>query len=293
MHRTGLPMYLYYNTEFPECGDGTLFHFTKYENFEKIFESLTLRPSSFENLNDLNEGNVGNMDMSKNFWVMYRAGKYIKERCHILSFSQNYDYDGWVQEGTNHPAMWAHYAENSKGVCIVIDKDTFIKKNQAIFDRYFYKFENVEYDFFNTPNDDKINYNATTPEDFIKDNWKTLFFLKHKDWENECEHRLFVMDYSGDFSIDRCIKYIVLGSKIIEEYPGTQIKKILDKVVDPSSICYHKFGPHSFATTSYNNHGYFTSEISGQIMEIVRANISDEKYASYYKWLKDEQGYLI
>ena len=290
---TELPMYLYRIVELPECGDGTLFHFTKYENFLKILEQFTLRLSSFEELNDLNEGNLSNMNMDKNFRVMYETEKYIKERCHILSFSQNYDIDGWVQEGTNHPAMWAHYANNSRGVCIVIDKNAFIKKNQAVFDRYFYKFEDIEYDFFNTPNDNKINYNAVTPEDFIKNNWKTLFFLKHKDWENECEHRLFIMDYDGNLSIDGCIKYIVLGRKIFEEHPGTQIKTIIDKVVEPSSICYHKFIPHSFATTCYSNHGYFTFDIAGHIMGIVRANVSDEKYASYYKWLKDEQGYLI
>lgn len=290
---TELPMYLIRIAELPECGDGTLFHFTKYEKFQKILDGFSLHLSSFEKLNDLNEGNVGNMNMSKNFRVMYGAGKYIKERCHILSFSQNYDYDGWVQEGTNHPAMWAHYADNSEGVCIVIDKDTFIKKNQAVFDRYFYKFENVKYDFFNTPNDNKINYDATTPEDFIKKNWKTLFFLKHKDWENECEHRLFIMDYDGSLSIDGCIKYIVFGRKLFEESHRAKIKAIMDMVVDPSSICYRKFVPHSFATTCYGDHGYFTFDIAGHIMGIIRANVSDENYANYYKWLKEEQGYLV
>ena len=47
--------------------------------------------------------------------------------------------------------MWAHYAENSNGVCIVIDKETFIKKNKAILGSHFYKFEDIEYRLFNTP----------------------------------------------------------------------------------------------------------------------------------------------
>lgn len=91
---------------------------------------MTLLPSSFGNLNDMNEGNVNNMNMNNNFLVMYNAEKYIKDRCRILSFSQNYDIGGFGQEGTNHPAMWAHYAENSNGVCIVLDKDAFVKKTK-------------------------------------------------------------------------------------------------------------------------------------------------------------------
>lgn len=290
MLRTYLPAYLYYNVELPERGDGALFHYTKFGSFLKILEDLTLLPSSFGRLNDMNEGNVSNMNMNKNFKVMYNAEKYIDERCHILSFSQNYDEHGFVQEGTNHPAMWAHYADNSDGVCIVIDKDAFIEKNKKVLNAHFYKFEDVEYDVFNTPNDDKINYKASTPEEFIKNNWKTLFFLKHKDWESEDEHRLFIMDYDGKLSIDGCIKYIVLGRKVFLD--DSRIKAIVDKVVDPASSCYRKFVPHSFATMCYDNHGYSTMEIAFKIDSIVRANLSDKKYADYVRWLKEEQGYV-
>ena len=250
---------------------------------------MTLLPSSFGNLNDMNEGNVNNMNMNNNFLVMYNAEKYIKDRCHILSFSQNYDIGGFGQEGTNHPAMWAHYAENSKGVCIVLDKEAFIKKNKDVFSTHFYKFEDVLYDIFNTPNDEVINYKAKTPEEFIMNNWKVLFFMKHKDWENEDEHRLFIMDYDGKLSIDGCIKYIVLGRKVFLD--ASRIKLIMDMVVDPKFICYHKFIPHSFATMCYNNHGYSTMEIAYKIEMIVRENLLDYRYTDYERWLKEEQGY--
>lgn len=286
---TELPMYLYYHTEFPHRGDGALFHFTKFDSFLKILEDMTLLPSSFGNLNDMNEGNVSNMNMNENFMIMYNAEKYINEHCHILSFSQNYDISGLGHEGTNHPAMWAHYAENSNGVCIVIDKETFIKKNRTILDSHFYKFEDVEYNIFNTPNDTDINYKANTPEEFIKNNWKALFFLKHKDWENEDEHRLFIMDYDGKLSIDGCIKYIVLGRKLFLD--DKRIKAIMDRVVDPVSVSYCKFVPHSFVTVCYDNHGYSSFEIAFKIDLILRANQSDERYADYVRWLKEKHGY--
>lgn len=273
---TKLPIYLYHHEELPYRGDGALFHFTKFESFLKILEDMTLLPSSFGNLNDMNEGNVNNMNMNNNFLVMYNAEKYIKDRCRILSFSQNYDIGGFGQEGTNHPAMWAHYAENSNGVCIVLDKDAFVKKNKEVLGKHFYKFEDIVYDIFNTPNDEVINYKANTPEEFIMNNWKALFFMKHKDWENEDEHRLFIMDYNGKLSIDGCIKYIVLGRKVFLD--ASRIKLIMDMVVDPKFICYHKFIPHSFATMCYNYHGYSTMEIAYKIEMIVRENLLDRRY---------------
>lgn len=282
-------MYLYYNNELPSRGDGTLFHFTSWKNFQLIMNDLSLLPSSFGNLNDLNEANVNNMNMTENFMVMYDAEKYIKERCHLLCFSQNYEINGIGQEGSNHPAMWAHYAENSDGVCIVIDKEKFIKTNRQILDTHYYQFEDVSYSIINTLDDEEIDYKVETPEEFIKNNWKGLFFLKHKDWENEDEHRLLIMDYEGKFSIDGCIKYIVLGRKVFLD--NAKMKSIIDMVVDPSHPCYHRFIPHSFATVSYNTSGYFTHEIFGHIMQIVMANSDNELYAEYRRWLNDEMGY--
>ena len=288
---TELPAYLYWHEETPCKGDGVLFHYTNLESFKKILEDLTLQPSSFERLNDMNEGNVHNMNLSRNFMVMYNADKYIKENCRIISFSQNYEINGLGHEGTNHPAMWAHYADNSNGVCIVIDKETFIAKNKDIFENYFYKFEDVEYNLFNTPNDGKIDFEANAEQEFIIKNWKSLFFLKHKDWENEDEHRLFIMDYNGKLSIDGCIKYIVFGRKLFLD--DTKIKELLDIIVNPSSICYQKFTPRSFASMCYNTHGYDTMDIAFKIIMIVKNNISDSLYADYVEWLKNEQGYDI
>lgn len=288
---TKLPAYLYWHEELPHKGNGALFHYTNLESFKKILEDLTLLPSSFERLNDMNEGNVHNMNLSQNFMVMYNTDKYIKEKCRIICFSQNYDIKGFGQEGTNHPAMWAHYADNSNGVCIVIDKEAFISKNKDIFENHFYKFENVEYNFFNTPDDEKIDFEAETEQDFIKKNWKPLFFLKHKDWENEDEHRLFIMGYDGKLSIDGCIKYIVLGRKLFLD--NIRIKDLLDIIVNPSSICYHKFTPHSFATMCYNSHGYDTMDIASKILSVVMSNISEPPYLDYVEWLNTEQGYDI
>lgn len=290
MIQTDFPMYLMHSYELPHRGDGLLFHFTKAESFFKIMEDMTLLPSSFEKLNDLNEGNIHNMGMNRNFMVMYNAEKYIKEKCHIISFSQNYEINGYCIEGTNHPAMWGHYADNSNGVCIVINKEAFISKNKTVLDQYFHKFEDVKYSMFNIPEEDAIVTNVDTPEEFIQKNWQGLFFLKHEDWKNEDEHRLFIMGYDGKLSIDGCIKYIVLGRKFFLD--DNKIKKLTDLIVNPNSVCYKKFVPHSFATTCYDSTGYSTFEIAFKIHEIIRKHsLSDKMYKDYDVWLHDEQGY--
>lgn len=288
MLSTELPVYLYGVMESPYKGDGALFHYTSLGSLKKIMEDLTLKLSSFAGLNDMNEGNVYNMSLNRNFTVMRGAERLIKERCHIISFSQNYGTQDYGIEGTNHPAMWAHYADNSNGACIVIDKDAFIAKNEGILSQCFYQFEDVVYSPFNTPDYKDIDYEAKTPEEFIKNNWKSLFFLKHQDWANEDEHRLFIMDcdakdYNGKLSIYGCIKYIVLGRKIF--WDDTKIKEILDIVVNPESICYRRFLPHSFATTCYDIRGYRTFEIASRIEKIVRMNMSAPLYADYKRWI--------
>ena len=273
----------------PRQGDRELYHYTKFESFENIMKDLTLLPSSFEKLNDMNEGNVHNLDLNRNFKVMSETEKFKNEHCHILCFSQNYDVQGCEIEGTNHPAMWAHYADNSNGVCLVINKDAFIKANKDILSHHFYKFEDVEYSFFNSPYDKNINYEATSPHEFIMDNWKFLFYQKHQDWENEKEHRLFIMDYDGKFSIKDCVEKIVLGRKVFRNH--NRIKEVLDMIVNPDFSCYRNFIPHSFYTTCYGLDGYSTFSIALQIETIIRENIYNPNYANYKKWLEEEQGY--
>ena len=99
------------------------------------------------------------------------------------------------------------------------------------------------------------------------------------------------MDYDGKLSIEGCIKYIVLGHRLFLN--DSKIKEIMDRVLDPDSACYRKFVPHSFAESSYNFDGYFTHEIAFKIVQIIKANLADERYAEYEKWLNCEQGYSI
>ena len=123
---TEMPAYLYYNAELPRRGDGALFHYTKFDSFLKILEDMTLLPSSFGRLNDMNEGNVSNMNMNENFKVMYDAEKYIKERCHLLSFSQNYDICFFVYHNANAIRIVSIVSPHGRMVCTLMPESAYI-----------------------------------------------------------------------------------------------------------------------------------------------------------------------
>lgn len=65
--------------------------------------------------------------------------------------------NGCCQEGSNHPAMWAHYGENSNGVCIVLDQESLIDNNKELLADYFYKLEDIDYSAVCSPDDSITN----------------------------------------------------------------------------------------------------------------------------------------
>lgn len=184
-----------------------LYHFTKAESLFKVIENMTLKFSTFNNLNDLNEKelNFGFFDS----FLPLQIERYIVENCKLISFTRDYNRFG-ENKGINHPRMWAQYAGNNTGACIVINEKKFKEINSEILKKAFCKMENVKYkDFiFNGEYEDDVE-----PKNFIKKEYKKLFFLKHVDWKNENERRLFYIGDENFISINNCIEYICLGNR--------------------------------------------------------------------------------
>ena len=279
-----LPLFdLYYNEE---KGTKTLYHFTSSKSFFLILDDLKLKISSFKNLNDLNEANLRNFEF-QNKEFRDELKEYIDNNCGIISFSQDYQIKGFPIKGINHPAMWAHYAGNSEGVCIAIDKDLFIKKNKNILSRKksFYRFGSVRYRPINAPRN--VVYNGEKLSEFIKKYYKSLFFLKHIDWQNEYEYRLFIIGNNEKLSIDGCIKYVVLGSKFYDNKKS--MNELIDKITNAKSMCFRKFVPHSFAVAVYGIGGYRADGVLAVhgICDIIENKVSD--YKDYKDYLDEMQ----
>ncbi|MBA7550333.1 hypothetical protein ES705_42845 [subsurface metagenome] len=130
--------------------------------------------------------------------------------------------------------MWSHYGNSHEGMCLEIDKEAFIKENQAILENNLHFFENVKYLAKENYKDKPSFYNSNNDWDnslrnFIQVNYEYLFFTKSHFWEKEDEHRVVVIDekWNGLFSIQKSLKAIIIGMYCYEKYLAT-IEEIIN-----------------------------------------------------------------
>ena len=237
-------MYLYGNTMIPMVGDGFLYHFTSANSLMLILQEMRLKLSNFSNLNDLNETDLC-CEWSDGGFDAIRIKQYIIEHCKLISFTQNY-YEGEprlssAQLGGNHARMWAQYAANNSGACIVINEQKFIEDNKSILKNSFYRFDNVEYS--RNLYDEKI-CTTSIPSEFVKDNYKHIFFKKHIDWGREHERRFFGIDMPEYLSILNSVEFIYLGQYFITN--KSSMRTLIETLISPLSKCSKILTPHDF-----------------------------------------------
>jgi hypothetical protein len=137
--------------------------------------------------------------------------------------------------------MWAQYAANSSGACIVINEQKFIEDNKSILKNSFYRFDNVEYS--RNLYDEKI-CTTSIPSEFVKDNYKHIFFKKHIDWEREHERRFFGIDMPEYLSILNSVEFIYLGQYFIKN--KSSMRTLIETLISPLSKCSKILTPHDF-----------------------------------------------
>ena len=253
---------LFQPTEPYSLGDKTLYHFTKASSFFKIIKEMKLKVSRFNNLNDMNEANLHNLYMNDNL-IALNSRQYIEKHCSLVCFTQNYSVGNRPLKGTNHPAMWAHYANNSFGACIVLDEEMLMQKNSEILNKCFWQFADVEYSLRNGTDEASLQL-KDNPEDFVKANYKQLFFLKHNDWSNEHERRLLMVDGSNYLDIDGCVKYIVLGDLFVKS--KSHILKLKQYITNSSYACSNNLDMRSFGRIFHSDHGYVDYSLNLQLL---------------------------
>ena len=265
-------MYQYGTTRLPSLDDKFLYHFTSADSLMKILEDMTLKLSRFDNLNDLNEKevNFGSYDWS----YMMKLKEHIVDHCQLISFSQNFQNEGqFCQCGCNHPRMWAQYADNNKGACVVINEKRFIEENETISRDIFPIIENVSYfPFINT---EEIKERANS-EIFLKENYEKLFFMKNDDWQQEHERRFFCIDGPDYLSIDNCIEFICLG-KHFSKYDD-----LSNVLIDSMERKHAKLIPHDFTLQVNQNGKIMCIEIASKIIENIKSKKAKaNKYLNY------------
>lgn len=268
------------NSEMPSPNDGLLFHYTKFESFLKIIETMQLKSSPLCKMNDLNEAGIDSLDWSGDFLKMIEAEKYVKEKCSVICFSKNYRTGLLCQFGSNHPAMWAHYADNSNGVCFVLDKTILLNLNRNNLRSVFRKVGNVRYCHDCSPNDGIMNYKCSDASEFVRRNCKELFFKKHKDWRQEGEVRFLVESPEFYLNIKGAIKYIILGART--KINEASLERIIWEIITPGTKSYHYLIPQSFAEISRSPFGYYTDAAAYRIQnQICRMSTLAKDYLNW------------
>ena len=260
-----------------------LYHFTSEESLFKIIENMTLKFSTFDNLNDLNEKEV-NFGFTDSFFPL-QIEQFIIEHCKMISFTQDYQRNcrnSSYEKGINHPRMWAQYANNHQGACIVINENKFKEINKETLSKGYKEIENVDYDSWLFYGVSEENQN---PKDFIMQNFKTIFFKKHNDWQNENERRLFYIGDENFISINNCIEYICLGNKF------NNYDKLMDAIVISAFKGNQFLKPHDFQKILVSSGGVSGIDNAHEIFKQITA--SNDKSLNYISKLRKIGYYTI
>jgi hypothetical protein len=203
-----------------------IYHYTKTEKLSLILSEMRLKMSSHRETNDPRE-------KVHSFNGIFHGPKheYSNNRCILLieDFMNNYPTvscfsgDTSNKNGFDLPTMWAHYAENHKGICLKINTQKYLFENKSIksaFDKmdYISKAEFNRFEIF-----------EETTEDVIL---KKLVFQKRDDWSSENEWRLFSMEGEEYCSIMKSLEAIILGLEFDQTLLPTIEKLINDSNID-------------------------------------------------------------
>ncbi|WP_343852950.1 DUF2971 domain-containing protein [Algoriphagus jejuensis] len=241
---------------------------------------MSLKLSSFENLNDLNEKEVNLYGVD--FLKSAEVEEFILGRCRLLSFSRNFPNSKSVELGYRKPRMWAQYGDNHAGACIAINESKFVKENKEILSSCFNKIRNVKY--VNWAYSDLNNSLVELPaHEFVVKYFNKLFFEKYKDWRHEDERRLFLIGEVDFLSINNCVEFVVLGSKFSSE---NEICRVLEDSISRAGK--QILIPHDFRKASNSGGGINSIDWAHRILEEVEKRKMNS--ISYLKYL-NSNGY--
>lgn len=175
-----------------------LYHYTSFNTGLIILLSKMLRMSPLSNMNDINES----------YRMLYSSGCDISDVESEMKryFQSSFTIDDDFLPGFALPAMWGHYADKGKGVCLVFDMHKLLKRfRQEIF------FHGA-ISYYDGPYDASIIV-EDNPQEYCIKHYQNIFFSKSADWAYEREYRLVCRseDDLVEIDISDCIIAIVVN----------------------------------------------------------------------------------
>ena len=224
-----------------------LYHYTRAKTLiDKILPSKAIQFGSYQNLNDPREAKTwpfvfytSSVDTNDKFKssVFEEVSNYITQKTLVLCCTQDDplvtdgDKDRDIRSGYGHPRMWSQYADDHKGVCIVLNKNILHKSILLKFGNKGLYYGPVSYlKTVSGPNskaydiqylDDILNNSVSNVIEPHLDKYnKELFFTKHIDWQDEWEYRWVFRSKDNTpilISISDCITAVIVGNECTEK----------------------------------------------------------------------------
>jgi len=211
----GHPVFDYEDPNGPADPDKYVYHYTRWERLLNIMET-GFRLSVLAYMNDPRESQdwilhttiyttIYEPEIRVDRDALDKAVAAYKRRLRASAFCLDQPSTGEHApsvRGYGRPRMWAQYAENHRGVCIVFDRESL---NQAIRTTYpdhdgsFVRDGRVNYvTSHNDPASIALEYREGEAEACVNEYFTrygaSLFFTKHVDWRDENEYRWLYFD---------------------------------------------------------------------------------------------------
>ena len=226
-----------------------IYHFTSIENAIEIIQSKLLHFNTLDRTNDPFEFLNYEIELSREVITSSklrnlpgygeRNYRYIrnqikrlpailkKNSTRIICFS---DERRNISTALN-PRMWAQYARNNSGCCLVLKKTEI----QNIADRKGYLFKPVKYDdnifgpfyeILEKDFDENLTINSLDLNNLLNNKIEQMLFIKRKDWSGENEIRLINREGKEFIDIRDALIGIICGCKI----PTTYLIQIMSQI---------------------------------------------------------------
>ena len=172
----------------------------------------------------------------------------IKIGCFVRDSGDEEDISTW--SSIKHPALWAHYGDNSSGVALIFNKESLLKECKSIVNlKWQIKARNVDY---TSEQEDLENPYMLEYENIHKFSEIELaqhifelseyWFYKHSDWQNEEEFRIMIYTDSKDpvyINIRPSLRAVIFGEKV-SQFVRRSVGEYCNKQnIEPLSIEYN------------------------------------------------------
>jgi len=249
-----------------------LYHYTSASvAVDSILTQAQLRLGLIEATNDPRESRpryppislahgVANDDVQE-IWA--EADRLLRRSAKVACFTRDYALPDWALEGQRlrgyaHSALWAHYGEAHRGVCLKFRRATLGSRiRDSVGDRGLLFEGPVRYSSeswsgsANAENLDLEQINEfgldAVVTRFIEQHHQELFFRKHDDWSNEHEYRWLLVEAGLVplyIDITGCLTGIVLG----DAFPEARLRAVHHLAdscggIDVAQVKFHNGGP--------------------------------------------------